>query len=81
MAGARDQSVIIDDSGIQLNNFFNASKVTRIIAEGIFLSKDSGNTWTTGITPDGINASMMTTGKLKVGNIEIVSNLVYINII
>lgn len=73
LAGARDQSVIIDDSGIQLNNFFNASKVTRIIAEGIFLSKDSGNTWTTGITPDGINASMMTTGKLKVGNIEIVS--------
>ena len=73
LAGARDQSVVINDSGIELNNFFNASKITRIIAEGIFLSKDSGSTWTTGITADGINASVLTSGKLKVGNIEIVS--------
>ena len=38
---------------------------------GIFLSKDGGTTWTTGISASGINASSLTTGTLNAARVNI----------
>jgi hypothetical protein len=45
----------------------------RIISGGLFLSKDGGMTWTTGISASGINASCITTGQLNTDKIFIMN--------
>ena len=47
--------------------------MVRIIAGGIFLSKDGGQSWQTGITGSGINASYLTTGQINTNQINILS--------
>jgi len=47
----------------------------RIVSGGIFLSKDGGHTWRTGITGSGINANYITTGCLDVNLIRIMNGI------
>jgi hypothetical protein len=62
LQNAKDQSVIWDESGITTTCLTKPSEVVRIVSGGIFLSKDGGSTWVTGITGGGINATYITTG-------------------
>ena len=71
LAQSGDQSVIIDNRGIELNDILSRNKIVRLINNGIFLSNNSGQTWTTGITADGINAAAITTGQIDVDKIII----------
>mgnify|MGYP001771136754 CR=1 FL=1 len=71
LAGSKDQSVTISDRGIELNDLFNTNKIVRLVSGGIFLSQDGGETWTTGITATGINASVLTTGIINTEQIRI----------
>lgn len=64
ISNAGDESVVIDDQGITTTNLFDQSKAIRIISGGIFLTKDGGQTWSTGITGSGINANYLTTGRV-----------------
>jgi hypothetical protein len=65
LENARDQSVVWDDSGITTTSLANPSEVVRIISGGIFISSDGGSKWTTGITGNGINANILTAGKIN----------------
>lgn len=71
---ARNQSVTWDDTGITISNFKNANEIVRLTSGGIVLTTDSGQTWTTGITGKGINADVITTGRLDTNRIRIFSS-------
>lgn len=71
LENAKDQSVVIGDDGLTTTNLFRPNEMLRLIAGGIFLSKDGGTTWTTGISASGINASNLTTGTLNAARVNI----------
>lgn len=75
LSQTKDQSVLIDSNGIELSDVFNMSKKMRIISSGIFISKDGGTTWPTGITADGMSASFITSGQIDVNKIRIMNGL------
>lgn len=68
---AKNQNVIWDDSGISISNFVNANEIVKITSGGIAFSNSGGQDWTTGITGDGINANLITTGQLDTNLIRI----------
>jgi hypothetical protein len=57
-----NQSVKWDDKGITTTSLINPAEIVRVVSGGIFISNDGGNTWSTGITGNGINAKIITTG-------------------
>lgn len=71
LENSRDQSVRIDENGITTTNLSRPSEMLRLVAGGIFLSKDGGTTWTTGISANGINANAITTGQLNAAEVNI----------
>lgn len=73
LSNASDQSVVWDETGITATSLTNPSEMVRLIAGGIFLSKDGGQSWQTGITGSGINASYLTTGQINTNQINILS--------
>lgn len=71
---AKNQSVSWDETGITISNFKNANEIVRLTSGGIVLSVDGGQSWTTGITGNGINADVITTGRLDTDRIRIFGN-------
>ena len=68
---AKDQSVVWDDTGITTTSPSDPANVLRIVNGGLFLSRDGGLTWRTGVTGEGINADYITTGQLNVDQVNI----------
>jgi hypothetical protein len=62
IANAGAQTVTIDEQGVITTDKTLPNKKVRIIGGGIYVTKDGGETWETGITGDGINANVITTG-------------------
>lgn len=77
LANASDNSYTLDDSGLSLQSLINPMRKMRILADGIFItnSLDAAGQpeWKTGITADGINASIITAGEINTANIRIFS--------
>lgn len=73
ISNARDQSVTWDESGITTVSLSSPSEMVRIVSGGIFLSKDGGTTWNTGITGNGINANYLTSGQIDTSKIRIMA--------
>lgn len=73
LKNANNQSVSWDDKGITTTSSSNSAEIVRIVSGGIFISNDGGNTWTTGITGNGINAKTITTGQLNTELITILN--------
>lgn len=78
LANASDNSYTLDHNGLTLQSILNPSKRARVLAEGIFFSNslDSKGSpqWKTGLTADGINASLITAGQIDTSLIRILSN-------
>ena len=68
---ANNQSVTWDETGITISNFVNANEIVRLTSNGIVLSTDGGKNWTTGITGNGINADVITAGRIDTDRIRI----------
>ena len=68
---ANNQSVTWDETGITISNFVNANELVRLTSKGIVLSSNGGKDWTTGITGDGINADVITAGRIDTDRIRI----------
>ena len=68
---ANNQSVTWDETGITISNFVNANEIVRLTSRGIVLSSNGGKDWTTGITGDGINADVITAGRIDTDRIRI----------
>jgi hypothetical protein len=73
LKNANNQSVTWDDKGIITTSLSNPAEIVRVVSGGIFVSNDGGNTWTTGITGNGINAKTITTGQLNTELITILN--------
>lgn len=65
LSNVANQSVAWDEYGITTTNTTNPAEIARITSGGIFLSDTGGEKWTTGITAQGINAKVITTGILN----------------
>lgn len=66
-----NQDVSWDNTGITVKNKANSADQTKIIAGGIFVTNDGGNTWKNAIRGDGISADVVTTGRLNTGEVYI----------
>lgn len=73
LANAHNQSVIWDDDGVSIFNLLNPNEIVRLVSGGIFLSNNSGENWSLGITANGINTALLTAGQIDVNNIFIVN--------
>lgn len=73
LSNARDQSVVIDSSGITTTSLANPSEMLRIVNGGIFMSTDGGQSWKTGLTGYGLNSSYLTAGQINTDEIYIMS--------
>lgn len=71
LKNAKEESVYWDETGITISNFVNPNNIVRLVSGGIVLSSDGGRNWTTGITGEGINANVITTGRLDTNRIRI----------
>lgn len=73
---AGDQSVLVDINGITITDVDEPSQQIRLVGGGIFLRQQLENgeqRWTTAITAKGINASLITTGQINTGVIQIMN--------
>lgn len=68
---AKNQSVTWDETGITISNYLNANDIVRLTSSGIVLTKDGGVNWTAGITGDGVNADVITAGRIDTDRIRI----------
>lgn len=68
---AKDQSVVWDNTGITITSVTSPNEIVRLTSGGMALSSDGGRNWTTGVGPQGINASVITTGRLDTNRIRI----------
>lgn len=73
ISNAKDESTIIDEAGLTSTNLSDPSKVLRLVSGGLFLSKDGGLTWQTGITGSGINANYINTGRIDTSVINVMN--------
>ena len=75
LANTSDNSYTLDDSGLTFQSLVNPVKKTRIIAEGMFIANSLNSVgepeWKTGITADGINASVLTAGEINTARVKI----------
>ena len=71
LQNAKDQSVTWDETGITVTSLTSPNEIVRLVSGGILLTTDGGKNWTTGITGTGINASVITTGRLDTNKIRI----------
>ena len=73
---AGQTSVVQDENGITLTDSATKDQM-RLIGGAILMSVEDKETgqriWKTGLTPEGISASLMTTGILNAGNIQIMN--------
>lgn len=68
---AKNQNVVWDDSGITISNSKNPNEIVKLTSGGIVLTADGGQSWTTGITGSGINANVITAGRIDTSRIRI----------
>ena len=76
LENSADQTVTWDNTGITITDGNNTAQKLRIVSGGILLGKpnnNGGTDWITAITGSGISASVITTGQLNTGAIEIYS--------
>lgn len=73
LKNANNNSVTWDESGITTKNLLNNNEIVRVTSGGIYLTNDGGESWTTGITGQGINAKSITSGQLNTEKITILN--------
>ena len=76
LSNSSDNSYTLDNTGLSLQSVINPSKKVRLVADGLFFSNSLNLTtgepeWKTGITAEGINASMLTAGEINTSLIKI----------
>lgn len=73
LANSKNNTVIVDSTGIEVSDLNDYSKKVRIVAGGIFISNDGGLTWNLGISGEGINTKYLLAGRIDVEKINIMN--------
>ena len=72
VSNAANETVEIGDTGITSTNKKSPNNIVRIISGGIYMSRDGGETWELGISPeDGINTNLLRAGQIDTGLIQV----------
>ena len=66
-----NQDVTWDDTGITVTDKFNSGNKTKIIAGGIFVTNDGGQTWKNAVRGDGISTDLLTAGRINTSQVYI----------
>lgn len=72
LVDANDSNIILDDSGTQGNGITNKSSQYKLSGEGLFFSKDGGETWDIGVGPEGYNLDYAKFGQLDASKVQII---------
>ena len=59
-----NENVTWDNTGITVTNSTDKANVLKIVSRGVLISNDGGNNYLTAITGDGINADLLTAGRI-----------------
>ncbi len=73
LSNSSNESVIWDSNGITTTSLSRPNEMVRIVGGGIFLSKDFGTTWSTGITGEGINANYINAGQIDTNLVRVMN--------
>ena len=73
LSNSNNESVIWDETGITTTSINKPNEMVRIVGGGIFLSKDFGTSWSTGITGSGINANFINAGQIDTNLVRIMN--------
>lgn len=68
---ASNQDVTWDGTGITVTNKLNSADKTKIIAGGIFVTNDGGETWKNAVRGDGISTELLTAGRIDTTQIYV----------
>ena len=71
--GSGEQAVRLDEQGLTITDKFEPNCALRAVSGGIALTEDGGNTWKLGLTANGVSASLITTGILNAGEVNIMN--------
>ena len=75
LINSSNNDCVLDQSGLTLKSIHNPTEQLRIVSNGIFISNSLGSDgepqWKTGISADGINASVLTSGKINTSEVNI----------
>ena len=72
VTNAANETVEIGDNGITSTNKKSPNNIVRIISGGIYMSRDGGETWELGISPeDGINTHLLRAGQIDTALIQV----------
>lgn len=66
-----NNSVVTNNFGLTITDTTNKMQVLRAVAGGIFFSNDGGINFKSGLTPEGLSASLVTAGRLDTSKIVI----------
>lgn len=69
--GAKNESVIQDNTGITVTDIKNPNKKTKVTSGGVFVSIDGGKTWKGAIRGEGLSTQYLTSGVINTSNIVI----------
>ena len=66
------ENITLDESGTEGNDINNTASQYKITGEGVYFSKDGGETWDYGVGPSGINMDYVKFGSLDASKVQIV---------
>ena len=70
---AKDDSIVIDTTGITAIDMSNPQYMVRLSSAGIQISNDGGVSWRVGISGEGISTQNLTAGNINTDTIQILS--------
>lgn len=68
---ASNQNVAWDNTGITVTDSVNVGNKLRVMAGGVFVTNDGGNTWKNAIRGDGISTDLLTAGRINTSDIYV----------
>lgn len=78
LINTNDDNITVNEEGTTGKGIDNKSSQYKLTGEGLYFSKDGGQTWDTGVGPNGINADYIKFGQLDASKIQIVDgNYIY----
>ena len=73
ISNSNNQSVVIDDTGLQATKTNDPAEVVRLSSGGMLISTDGGETWGVAISGYGINTDYLTAGVIDADKINIMN--------
>lgn len=70
---AQNETILQDATGITLVNANNPSYMLKLTSLGVLLTTDGGETWTTGVSGDGVSTETLTAGNINTDVITVLN--------